>query len=119
MLNSPTLVNKIMGRPKRDKVQASVNTEYISPAAPVEDKVDKIPITPATDQCEMDRVFRVINNRGHALSICKTISHQRDLNLWGVHQYADESQNSFARSFYFRDRNNAQKVLDYAEKLLA
>jgi hypothetical protein len=49
----------------------------------------------------------------------QAISHQRDLEMWGVHQYdKSRSRNTYARSFYFKDRQNAVKALDYANKLL-
>lgn len=76
-------------------------------------------IFPEVDQREMDRYFCVINNRTTASLISETITHQRDLNLWGVHQFDNESRNSFARSFYFRDRINADKALSVAQKIVA
>lgn len=74
---------------------------------------------PKADNDEMDRYFRVIYNREEAMRISPMITHQRDLQLWGVHQYdANGSKNSFARSFYFRELNNAQHAVAYAQGLL-
>jgi hypothetical protein len=75
--------------------------------------------TPKADSDEMDRYFRVIYNREEAERISQMITRQRDLNLWGVHQYdSNGSKNSFARSFYFRELNNAQYAVDHAQGLL-
>lgn len=105
-----------MGRPKKSPAVVEPQVEVNQPAV---NNFNTERITPSSDKSEMDRVFRVINNRGHALSICRNITHQRDLNLWGVHQYSDASQNSYARSFYFRDKANAEKALAYVDSLLA
>ena len=80
---------------------------------------DLLSILPEIDRVEMDRYFRVINTSNEACRISDTISHQRDLEMWGVHLYdKNHSRNSYARSFYFRNRLNALKALDYANKLL-
>lgn len=77
-------------------------------------------IIPEADKHEMDRYFRVINNSEQASRIMDAVSHQRDLQMWGVHQYDNNrSRNSYARSFYFKNRENAVKALEYAQKLLA
>jgi hypothetical protein len=80
---------------------------------------DLLSILPEIDRVEMDRYFRVINNSEQASRIMQAISHQRDLEMWGVHQYdKSRSRNTYARSFYFKDRQNAVKALDYTNKLL-
>jgi hypothetical protein len=76
-------------------------------------------IQPEADRVEMDRYFRVINNSEQASRIMQAVSHQRDLQMWGVHQYdKNQSRNSYARSFYFKNRENAVKALAHAEQLL-
>jgi len=80
---------------------------------------DLLSILPEIDRIEMDRYFRVINNSEQASRIMQAVSHQRDLEMWGVHQYDNNrSRNTYARSFYFKDRQNAVKALDYTNKLL-
>jgi hypothetical protein len=99
--------------------------EVVAVSEPVQEILEK----PATAMLEMifpeaDRVamagyIRVINNSNQASRITQTISHQRDLEMWGVHQYDDNrSRNTYARSFYFRDRQNAVKALEHANKLI-
>ena len=81
---------------------------------------DLLSILPEIDRIEMDRYFRVINNSEQASRIMQAVSHQRDLEMWGVHQYDNNrSRNTYARSFYFKDRQNAVKALDYTNKLLS
>jgi hypothetical protein len=81
---------------------------------------DLASILPEIDRVEMSRYFRVINNSEQASRIMQAVSHQRDLEMWGVHQYDNNrSRNTYARSFYFKDRLNAAKALDYANKLLS
>lgn len=81
---------------------------------------DLLSILPEIDRVEMDRYFRVINNSEQASRIMQAVSHQRDLEMWGVHQYDNNrSRNTYARSFYFKDRQNAVKALDYTNKLLS
>lgn len=96
------------------------NTEPVSVPVPApEVKAPEEVIQPEMDRIEMDRYFRVINTSNEASRISDTISHQRDLEMWGVHQYdKNHSRNSYSRSFYFRNRLNALKALDYANKLL-
>jgi hypothetical protein len=72
---------------------------------------------PPADNDEMSRYFRVIYNSEAASRISGEVTRQRDLNLWGVHQYNDSSRNSYARSFYFRDQNNALAAVRHAQKL--
>ena len=74
-------------------------------------------IFPDTDKSEMDRYICVIKNCEAAMRISDLITHQRDLGLWGVHQYDNNSRNTFARSFYFRERVNAVKALNHAISL--
>lgn len=74
---------------------------------------------PPADSDEMSRYFRVIYNSEAASRVSDTVTRQRDLNLWGVHQYNDASKNSFARSFYFREQNNALAAVRHAQKLTA
>jgi len=76
-------------------------------------------ILPEADRIEMDRYFCVINTSNQASRISQAISHQRDLQMWGVHQYDNNtSRNSFSRSFYFKNRDNAVKALEHANSLL-
>jgi hypothetical protein len=85
-----------------------------TPTAPIPEA-----IFPEADRYEMDRYFCVINNSTQASRIMQDISHQRELFMWGVHQYDNSpSRNSYARSFYFKNRDNAVKVLEYTNKLL-
>lgn len=95
------------------------------PEIPVQE-IPKVPdndvssILPEIDRTEMGRYFRVINNSEQASRIMQAISHQRDLEMWGVHQYDNNrSRNTYARSFYFKDRQNAVKALDHSNKLLS
>jgi len=74
-------------------------------------------IFPEADKREMDRYFCVINNREGALLISEDITKQKDLGLFGVHQYASISKNSFACSFYFREFSNALRAIEYAKNL--
>lgn len=125
-----------MARPKKNTVtEVEPTTEKVQ-NAPVENTVvpsvtetpkeeptpspfDLRTILPEMDRVEMDRYFRVINNSEQASRIMQAVSHQRDLEMWGVHQYdKSHSRNTYARSFYFKDRQNAVKALDYANKLL-
>jgi hypothetical protein len=77
-------------------------------------------ILPEMDRVEMARYICVINNSNQASRIMQAVSHQRDLEMWGVHQYDNNrSRNSYARSFYFKNRENAVKALEYASKLLS
>lgn len=88
--------------------------------APKTPETDLASILPEIDRVEMARYFRVINNSEQASRIMQAVSHQRDLEMWGVHQYDNNrSRNTYARSFYFKDRQNAVKALDYANKLLS
>lgn len=76
-------------------------------------------IFPEADRVAMAGYIRVINNSNQASRIMQTISHQKDLEMWGVHQYDDnQSRNTYSRSFYFRDRQNAAKALEHANKLI-
>jgi hypothetical protein len=102
------------------------NTEAATPQPLVEPQVEEPKaeepeevILPEADRIEMDRCFRVINTSSQASRISQAISHQRELQMWGVHQYDDNrSRNSYARSFYFKDRENALKALARVNKLL-
>lgn len=129
-----------MPRPKKVKTeQPTVLAEEITAATPVveetivvptEQTVEETPafpaeagakepaITPEFDAREMDRYFRVINNSEAASRIAPQITHQRELQLWGVHQYDNASRNTFARSFYFKELRNAQHALEAAQKLV-
>jgi hypothetical protein len=99
-----------------------VNTPVETPVdTPVETPVPAEPevILPESDRIEMDRYFRVINTSNQASRISQAISHQRDLQMWGIHQYDNNtSRNSYARSFYFKNRENAVKALEYANSML-
>lgn len=76
-------------------------------------------IQPEADRIEMDRYFCVINNSDQASRIMQSVSHQRDLEMWGVHQYDNNrSRNSYARSFYFKNVENAKFALEHARKLI-
>lgn len=94
----------------------------VEPSTPIPAPVVEAPeeaIQPEADRYEMNRYFCVINTSNEASRISETISHQRDLEMWGVHQYdKNRSRNSYARSFYFKNRLNALKALDHANKLL-
>lgn len=86
-----------------------------------ETPVSAIPeaIFPEADKHEMDRYFCVINTSNQASRILQAISHQRDLEMWGIHQYDNNpSRNSYARSFYFKNRENAVRALEHTNKLL-
>jgi hypothetical protein len=94
-------------------------TETPVQEAPKTPKNDLASILPEIDRVEMDRYIRVINNSEQASRIMQAVSHQRDLEMWGVHQYDNNrSRNTYARSFYFKDRQNAVKALEYTNKLL-
>ncbi len=94
-------------------------TETPAQEAPKTPKNDLASILPEIDRVEMDRYIRVINNSEQASRIMQAVSHQRDLEMWGVHQYDNNrSRNTYARSFYFKDRQNAVKALEYTNKLL-
>lgn len=101
---------------------AEVTTPQPSAEPQVEEPKAEEPeelILPEADRIEMDRCFRVINTSSQASRISQAISHQRELQMWGVHQYDDNnSRNSYARSFYFKDRENALKALARINKLL-
>lgn len=85
-----------------------------TPAAPIPEA-----IFPEADKHEMDRYFCVINTSNQASRILQEISHQRDLEMWGIHQYDNNpSRNSYARSFYFKNRENAVRALEHTNKLL-
>lgn len=75
------------------------------------------PIFPEADQREMDRYFCVINNCEQASRIAQAVTHQRELQLWGVHQYTNGSRNTYSRSFYFRELANARAALAHATTL--
>jgi len=54
-------------------------------------------ILPEIDKVEMSRYFCVINNSEQASRIMQAVSHQRDLEMWGVHQYDNNrSRNTYA-----------------------
>jgi hypothetical protein len=132
-----------MARPKKNKLEeqevesstpevvginntapAEVETVSIPTPVPVTVEKPKDPepevILPEMDRVEMDRYICVINNSNQASRIMQAVSHQRDLEMWGVHQYDNNrSRNSYARSFYFKNRENAVKALEYASKLLS
>jgi hypothetical protein len=126
-----------MARPKKNQVteQAAasaptevveINNETLNTAETVTPETQKTsensapPILPEIDRVEMDRYFCVINTSNQASRIMQAVSHQRDLEMWGVHQYDDNrSRNSYARSFYFKNRENAVKALEHASKLLS
>jgi hypothetical protein len=105
-----------------DEVPTPVENTAVNTPNTVINAVPNIPeprFSPKADSDEMDRYFRVIYNREEAERISPLITHQRDLQLWGVHQYdSNGSKNSFARSFYFREMMNAQHALLHAQGLL-
>lgn len=118
-----------MARPKKVKNDEADNTadtamnepevqalEPATLAAPQTTKDEEV--TPEADAHEMSRYFRVINNSEQAMLMSRTVTRQRDLNLWGVHQFSDISRNSYARSFYFKEHRNAVHALEHAKKLL-
>lgn len=131
-----------MARPKKSKLteqEVSADLpEVISEAAPTAAEAQAVdspppatvteladapppvqPIEPEADRYEMDRYICVINNSEQASRISQAISHQRELQMWGVHQYdKNQSRNSYARSFYFKNRDNAVKALAHALTLL-
>jgi hypothetical protein len=103
----------------------SITAEVASAPEPVQAILEtpnaSIPdmIFPEADRVAMGGYIRVINNSNQASRIMQTISHQRDLEMWGVHQYDDnQSRNTYSRSFYFRDKQNAVKALEHANKLI-
>jgi hypothetical protein len=101
-------------------VEASAVEEPTPPQVIVEPIKEPTPeaILPEIDKVEMDRYICVINNSNQASRIMQAVSHQRDLEMWGVHQYDNNrSRNSYARSFYFKNRENAVKALERAVKL--
>jgi hypothetical protein len=124
-----------MARPKKNQITeqevatpavseintAAVNAaETVTPETPKTSENDISSILPEIDRVEMGRYFCVINTSNQASRIMQAVSHQRDLEMWGVHQYDDNrSRNSYARSFYFKNRENAVKALDHASKLLS
>lgn len=77
------------------------------------------PISPEVDAREMDRYIRVINNWEQADRISDVISHNRETNLWGVHQFNNSSRNTYSRSFYFKDRVNAVTAVTHAKQLIS
>lgn len=129
-----------MARPKKSVLPETVTPEVEALTAQIKEVITEVPkveetpvpsspvpipeppvevIHPEADRYEMDRYIRVINNSEQASRIMDAISHQRDLEMWGVHQYdKNRSRNSYARSFYFKDRLNAVKALEHANKLL-
>ena len=129
-----------MARPKKSVLPETVTPEVEALTEQIKEVITEVPkveetpvpsspvpipeppvevIQPEADRYEMDRYIRVINNSEQASRIMDAISHQRDLEMWGVHQYdKNRSRNSYARSFYFKDRLNAVKALDHANKLL-
>lgn len=122
-----------MARPKKNILPETTEPEVEALTAQIKEAITEVPktveatepvqpeevIEPEADKYEMNRYFCVINNSNEASRISQTISHQRDLEMWGVHQYdKNQSRNSYARSFYFKNRLNALKALDYTNKLL-
>lgn len=122
-----------MARPKKSVLPETVTPEVEALTEQIKEVITEVPkaieapapaqpvevIQPEADRYEMDRYICVINNSEQASRISETISHQRDLEMWGVHQYDNNrSRNSYARSFYFKNRLNALKALDHANKLL-
>jgi hypothetical protein len=106
--NDESITAEVASAP--EPVQAILET----PTAAIPDM-----IFPEADRVAMAGYIRVINNSNQASRIMQTISHQRDLEMWGVHQYDDnQSRNTYARSFYFRDKQNAVKALEHANKLI-
>ena len=97
--------------------EPTVTTTTTSTPVPTFEEAPKV-IQPEMDRIEMDRYFRVINNSEQASRIMDAISHQRDLQMWGIHQYDNNrSRNSYSRSFYFKSRENAVIALEHAKKL--
>lgn len=97
--------------------EPTVTTTTTSTPVPTFEEAPKV-IQPEMDRIEMDRYFRVINNSEQASRIMDAISHQRDLEMWGIHQYDNNrSRNSYSRSFYFKSRENAVIALEHAKKL--
>lgn len=95
---------------------ANVDVQPVVKQMSNEDILSKI--QPEVDRHEMSRYFCVINNSEEASRIMDAISHQRDLEMWGVHQYdKNQSRNSYSRSFYFKNRDNAVTALNHAKKL--
>jgi len=129
-----------MARPKKSVLPETVTPEVEALTEQIKEVITEVPkveetpvpsspvsipeppvevIQPEADRYEMDRYLCVINNSEQASRIMDAVSHQRDLEMWGVHQYdKNRSRNSYARSFYFKDRLNAIKALDHAKKLL-
>ncbi len=106
----PTIVEEINVEP--------TTTDMQPPPVATSAGVQEPEITPEFDAREMSRYFCVINNSEAASRISPQITHQRELQLWGVHQYDNASKNSFARSFYFKELRNAQHALAAAQKLV-
>ncbi len=106
---------EIINIPASAEPAVTVTTSTPAPTFEEDPKV----IQPEMDRIEMDRYFRVINNSDQASRIMQSVSHQRDLEMWGVHQYDNNrSRNSYARSFYFKNVENAKFALEHASKLL-
>jgi hypothetical protein len=114
-----------MARPKKNQMTeeevanatpevVGINTENVST-----EPTGLQAILPEADRLEIGRYFCVINTSNQASRIQQEITHQRDLEMWGIHQYNDNpSRNSYARSFYFKSRDNAVKALEHTNKLL-
>lgn len=115
------LVAQISGVVKTSTEASSAPVAEPAPVAtpaPVVEEPQKL-IQPEADRHEMNRYFCVINNSDQASRIMQSVSHQRDLEMWGVHQYDNNrSRNSYARSFYFKNVENAKAALEHASKLL-
>ena len=116
-INSP-VINPSPIEVKSDLPINPINTdEKITEKVDEKTSTEKIldSIISDVDKCEMSRYFRVIYNSTEASRINQVISHQRDLEMWGVHQYDNNrSRNSYSRSFYFKDRANAVIALQHA-----
>jgi hypothetical protein len=108
---------KVVTQPVED-INLEVKIEEPQAVVPSTVQAAPPPITPEADAREMDRYFRVINNSEAASRISTQITHQRELQFWGVHQYDNASRNTFARSFYFKELRNAQYALEAAQKLV-
>lgn len=121
-----------MGRPKKNKDKAdntpntpatggsnnaNIEEEVIIPPTQPTEQPAFFDVFPEADRREIDRYFCVIKNRDGASRISDMITHQRDLGLWGVHQFDNSSRNTYARSFYFKERSNALRALEHAQKL--